>query len=466
MTSTLPPTQAPLKEDYGGDEINALVLDVGSHSTRAGFAGEDTPKSVTPTYYGLTTAGERLFGENAVHQPRGDMEIRNAFNADGLVEDWETAAQLWEYCITSRLTGTKQTPPSRNGLNDAVKDGEGDVTMEAEMGKTENGDRPLAEYPLLMSEPAWNPTKARERTMEIAMEEWGVPAFYLAKNGQLAAYGNGKATALVVDVGYRNTSVTALWEGMVLRKSLMHSPLAGNYLNDQIRLMFASQNPRVPVIPHYMVKSKSPVDAGAPSSATFMQYAHPPSTSFRRLEEDRVLTSFKESVVQAWSGPGRLDSNLEAVRLSPPRPFEMPDGWNQVFGAERYRVAEGFFDTKSAYTDAEHPAPKSDDSIPSLVHRSLNNCDVDTRAALLGNVILTGGSSLIEKFAERLQTDLQVMYPNPRVRVIANPSSVERKYGAWIGGSVLASLGTFHQMWVSREEYAEFGAGVVERRCK
>ncbi|KAK3071970.1 NuA4 histone acetyltransferase subunit [Teratosphaeriaceae sp. CCFEE 6253] len=466
MTSTLPPTQAPLKEDYGGDEINALVLDVGSHSTRAGFAGEDTPKSVTPTYYGLTTAGERLFGENAVHQPRGDMEIRNAFNADGLVEDWETAAQLWEYCITSRLTGTKQTPPSRNGLNDAVKDGEGDVTMEAEMEKTENGDRPLAEYPLLMSEPAWNPTKARERTMEIAMEEWGVPAFYLAKNGQLAAYGNGKATALVVDVGYRNTSVTALWEGMVLRKSLMHSPLAGNYLNDQIRLMFASQNPRVPVIPHYMVKSKSPVDAGAPSSATFMQYAHPPSASFRRLEEDRVLTSFKESVVQAWSGPGRLDSNLEAVRLSPPRPFEMPDGWNQVFGAERYRVAEGFFDTKSAYTDAEHPAPKSDDSIPSLVHRSLNNCDVDTRAALLGNVILTGGSSLIEKFAERLQTDLQVMYPNPRVRVIANPSSVERKYGAWIGGSVLASLGTFHQMWVSREEYAEFGAGVVERRCK
>ncbi|KAK3634997.1 Actin-related protein 4 [Elasticomyces elasticus] len=468
MASTLPPAQAPIKEDYGGDEINALVLDAGSYSIRAGFAGEDTPKSVVPSYYGVTPSDERMYGENAVHLPRGDMEIKNPYNADGVVEDWETASKLWEHSITSRLTGTRQTPPSKNGLNDApAKDGEGDVPMEEDLEKLEEDqDRPLAEYPLLMSEPGWNTTKSRERTIEIAMEEWGVPAFFLAKSGQLAAYGNGKATALVVDVGHQNTSVTAIWEGMVLRKSLMHSPLAGKFLSDQIRIMFANMQPAVPLIPHYMVKSKAPVDAGAPSAATYMKYAQPPSDSFRRLEEDRILTSFKESVVQAWSGPGRLDSNVDAVRMSPPRPFEMPDGWNQVFGVERYRVAEGYFDTKSAYTDAEHYTPKTDDSIPSLVHRALNNCDVDTRAALLGNVILTGAGSLIDKLPERLQGDLQIMYPNPKVRIIANPSSVERKYGAWIGGSVLASLGTFHQMWISKEEYKEYGPSLVEKRCK
>jgi actin-related protein 4 len=250
----------------------------------------------------------------------------------------------------------------------------------------------------------------------------------------------------------------------VVYTGIMHSSLASSYLNTQTRLMF-SQN-SVPLTPHYMIKSKSPVDAGAPSNATYTHFTKPPSDSFRILEEDRVLTSFKESVVQAWPGPGRLDANLEAVKLSPPRPFEMPDGWNQVFGVERYRVAEGLFDTKSADSSAEHPVPKTDDSLPSLVHRSLNACDVDTRAALLGNVILTGAGSLIEKLPERLQTDLQVMYPNPRVRVLATSGSVERKYGAWVGGSVLGSLGTFHQMWVSREEYEEFGAGIVEKRCK
>lgn len=29
---------------YGGDEVGAVCLDMGSHSVRAGFAGEDAPK--------------------------------------------------------------------------------------------------------------------------------------------------------------------------------------------------------------------------------------------------------------------------------------------------------------------------------------------------------------------------------------------------------------------------------------
>lgn len=41
----------------------------------------------------------------------------------------------------------------------------------------------------------------------------------------------------------------------------------------------------------------------------------------------------------------------------------------------------------------------------------------------------------------------------------------ERLFGAWIGGSILASLGTFQQMWVSRTEWEEEGAAVLERKC-
>lgn len=183
-TLPLPPTQAPLKDEYGGDEINALILDPGSHSTRAGFAGEDTPKSVVPTHYGVRPDGHRLFGENAIHLPRPDMEIRNPFDTEGLVEDWDTAARLWEYTITSRLTGARSapTPPS------PAKDENGDVSMDAGTEQMqEEQEKALAEYPLLMSEPGWNPARARERTIELAMEDWGVPAFFLAKTGQLAA---------------------------------------------------------------------------------------------------------------------------------------------------------------------------------------------------------------------------------------------------------------------------------------
>lgn len=31
------------------DEVNAVVVDVGSHTVKAGFAGEDTPKALFPT---------------------------------------------------------------------------------------------------------------------------------------------------------------------------------------------------------------------------------------------------------------------------------------------------------------------------------------------------------------------------------------------------------------------------------
>lgn len=171
------------------DEINALVLDPGSNTIRAGFAGEDTPKSVVPSFYGVPQSSDAqsqyLFGENALHNPLTHMDVRNPYSSDSVVEDWDVASKLWEYSITSRLTGTRPTPAAKNGLNDPaeVKDEDGDMAMEG----VEELEKPMAENPLLVSEPAWNPQKAREKTMEIAMEDWGVPAFWMGKTGMLAA---------------------------------------------------------------------------------------------------------------------------------------------------------------------------------------------------------------------------------------------------------------------------------------
>lgn len=168
------------------------MLDPGSYSIRAGFAGEDAPKSVVPSYYGVLNADSEpqyLFGENAIHNPTPGMDIKNPFNSESVVEDWDVASKLFEYTITSRLTGVRQTPPSKNGLNnDPKEDGEnGNGDEDVAMEGTEELEKPMAEHPLLMTEPAWNPAKARAKAMEIAIEDWGVPAFYLAKTGMLAA---------------------------------------------------------------------------------------------------------------------------------------------------------------------------------------------------------------------------------------------------------------------------------------
>ena len=49
-----------------------------------------------------------------------------------------------------------------------------------------------------------------------------------------------------------------------------------------------------------------------------------------------------------------------------------------------------------------------------------------------------------------------------RIKIIAPP---ERKFSVWIGGSILASLSTFQQMWISKQEYDECGPAIVHRKC-
>ncbi len=97
-----------------------------------------------------------------------------------------------------------------------------------------------------------------------------------------------------------------------------------------------------------------------------------------------------------------------------------------------------------------------------------------------------------------------MLYPGMRIRISAPGNVYERRFASWIGGSILASLGTFHQvflkffsllgcaalpslpsllglpfvywdgpltkrnlqMWISKKEYEENGPGIVEKRCK
>jgi actin-related protein 4 len=380
---------------------------------------------------------------------------------DGIVEDWDTAEQLWKYAITSRLTSFKQADPRTNGLNDDVKEEPTDEDVVEE--------KPLEEHPLLMTETAWNTSKNREKSIEIAMESWGCPAFWLARNSVLAAFGAGKATALVIDVGASNTSVICVHDGLILKKSVQKSPLAGNWISSQVRSLFATSDPKIDLVPHYLVNSKTPVDAGAPAQATYRTFKTEPTASFRAMEEERVLTEFKESVVQVWAGPGSLKQSMDFARQSQPgRVFEFPDGANQMWGVERFSVSEGLFDSSSALPPLtpSDPVPQKSQTITEMVRASLSGVDMDVRPFLLGNIVVTGGSSLLQGFNDRLNSELQALYPGARVKITAAGLTSERRFGSWIGGSIVASLGTFHQMWISRKEYEEFGVGIVEKRCK
>lgn len=77
------------------------------------------------------------------------------------------------------------------------------------------------------------------------------------------------------------------------------------------------------------------------------------------------------------------------------------------------------------------------------------------RQVLMGNVVLAGGGSLLAGFGERLNNELVRNFPHVKIHAPGNPT--ERRYGGWLGGSILASLGTFHQLWISKEEWQVSG---------
>jgi hypothetical protein len=91
-------------------------------------------------------------------------------------------------------------------------------------------------------------------------------------------------------------------------------------------------------------------------------------------------------------------------------------------------------------------------------------CDVDIRASLLQNIVVVGNTSLTRGLTERLDVELALLMPSQKIKIHSPTIPFEKKYAPWLGGSVLASLGTFHQLWVTKDEYEEHGMSIVHQR--
>jgi len=90
---------------------------------------------------------------------------------------------------------------------------------------------------------------------------------------------------------------------------------------------------------------------------------------------------------------------------------------------------------------------------------------IQTRKKELYNgIIVTGGTTLIPGIIDRLQKELNELLTS-KYKLIAPSFAAERKFSTWIGGSILASLGSFQQMWMSKAEYEEHGRSLVEKKC-
>ncbi|CEL58128.1 Actin-related protein 4 OS=Emericella nidulans (strain FGSC A4 / ATCC 38163 / CBS 112,46 / NRRL 194 / M139) GN=arp4 PE=3 SV=1 [Rhizoctonia solani AG-1 IB] len=420
---------------YGGDEVSALVLDIGTSTTRAGYAGDDVPKAVFPTTFGYTThySGDENkevrihLGDEGVSLWRDGMEVGNPLQ-NGIVYDWTPVPAIINHAINRSL----HCDPT--------------------------------EHPVLMTEPAWNTQANRERMAEILFEEFQVPAFYIANNGVLSAFAAGKGTALVIDIGKSVASVVPVSDGFVLRKGIAQSPLPP-LAQTTAFTMLANGNanvgrPGASLVPHQLIASKQPVEVNMPPSFTLRPE--------RQQGTAKTWLSWAENrEVEEWINGcvGVLDQgwNDQHASMRPPRHYEFPTGFNSVFSSERFIPGEVYFTHHHLGSGSQLPP-----TLPQLIHACLNATEPDLRPALLNNVVLTGGNSLLPGMADRINNELMRLAGGiqSKLKIHAPGNPTERRFAPWLGGSILASLGTFHQLWISREEWKEHGPNIVAQRCK
>ncbi|KAF3038576.1 centractin- actin- protein of the dynactin complex [Didymella pomorum] len=257
-----------------------IVIDNGSGTIRAGFAGEDVPKIYIPSYVGrpkhVRTMAGALEGDVFIGPPAKENQGLFKINyplEHGIVTDWDDMERIWQYVYNEGL-------------------------------KTMSED-----HPVLLTEPPLNPRENREVAAQILFETFNVPALYTSVQAVLSLYASGKTTGLVLDSGDGVSHAVPVYQGFAIPNSIRRIDVAGRDVTEQLQLQLRKGG-------HIFHTSAEKEIVKAMKEAT--SYV---ALDIAKEEKD-------------WSG-----SRSEGKAID----YTLPDGQKLKIGAERFRAPEILF---------------------------------------------------------------------------------------------------------------------------
>lgn len=392
-------------ESEGGSLLlnQPIVIDNGTASIKAGFAGSSKPKVVVGTKVGrpkhtrvmpggameAEQDSRSLFVGRKLDEHRGAFLLEYPMDKGSVTDNgWDAMEALWQHIYSKQCLNAKQE-----------------------------------EHPVLMTEAPLNSRRNRDSIAEIFFESIRAPALYFTPPSVLSLYASGRTTGVVLDVGEGVMQAVPVYEGFALTHSVSRSDVAGRDVTRNLQLQLRR--------------------AGL---------------SFTTTAEHDLVKTIKEDVCYLTPTPTLQDtagvSNASvSAAVDAKTQYQLPDGQTITLSSERFQAPSVLFDP--SLIGSEEPGAAD------VLVNSIQRSDLDLRPKLYSQIVLAGGSTLTPGFGDRMLYEVRARSPShTRIRISAPP---ERIHSAYVGGSILASLATFKNMWVSRAEYEEKGSTALHK---
>lgn len=376
------------------DMNQPIVIDNGSGTIKAGFAGDEEPKCIISNYVGRSKylrvmagglEGDTFIGKSA-EKHRGILSLKYPME-HGTVVDWGDMELIWRYIYSKEQLQTDSE-----------------------------------EHPVLITESPVNPRVNREKTAEILFESLNVPALFISMQAVLSLYASGRTTGVVLDSGDGITQAVPIYEGFAMPLSIVRTDVAGRDITKFLKFLIRKEG-----------------------------------LMFNTTAEFEVVKKLKEQACYVTEMPTSSpiqDLDDRYVNLEP-YPYSLPDGHRKMISnCARVKAPEILFRPDLIGSESE--------GIHEVLINSIAKSDLELRKVLLENIVLSGGSTLFKGFGERLLTEVRNSVPhNSHIKIFSSP---KRLYSSWTGGSILANLGSFTRMWVSKKEYEECGNQAIHKK--
>jgi len=235
----------------------------------------------------------------------------------------------------------------------------------------------------------------------------------------MSLYANGRNTGLVVDSGDGVTHTVPVYEGFSITHAIEKMQIAGREITSHTQKLL-------------------------------LNLGH----SFTSSAELEIVKDIKEKVSFVALN---YDDEYAAAQSSSSLnvQYTLPDKSTiDLPGSFRIEVPELLFkpELKGLTCDSMH----------GLANKSVKGSDVDLRKDLLKNIILSGGSTMYEGIEHRLKKEMEALSPaGSEIKIVA---TADRKYSVWKGASTLASLSTFHEQMLTKDEWDESGENIIAQK--